>query len=153
MLKIPPDETFLYQIGLFLVVWFLLKRFWFTPALQILKERSTLSAGAVAQAQKVQTEVARMRAEHATALEQTRADAQREVATILRDAEVEQRRVVDEANAAAQASLGEALMIYDRTGPPADDIAVRRELAGALSARGDMQGALDQLRRAQRIAD
>ena len=108
MLKIPPDETFLYQIGLFLVVWFVLKRFWIAPALHVLKERSARSAGAVAQAQAVQADVARMRQEHATALEQTRADARREVADILRAAETEQRRVVDEATAAAQATLADA---------------------------------------------
>jgi tetratricopeptide (TPR) repeat protein len=54
---------------------------------------------------------------------------------------------------AAQATLVQALAIYDRTGPPADAIAVRRELAGALSARGNLQGALDELRRAGRVAD
>ncbi len=54
---------------------------------------------------------------------------------------------------AGRAALQEALAIYDRTGPPADAIAVRRALAGALAAMGQLQGALDQLRRAQRIAD
>ena len=108
MLKIPPDATFLYQIALFFVVWMLLKRFWITPALRVLKERSARSAGAVEQAEKVQAEVARMRQEHATALEQTRAEARREVEDILRTAEQEQKRLVDEATTAAQATLAEA---------------------------------------------
>ncbi len=54
---------------------------------------------------------------------------------------------------AARATLGEALSIYDRTGPITDALAVRRELAGALAAQGEMQSALDALRRAQRVAD
>jgi len=54
---------------------------------------------------------------------------------------------------AARAALGEALTIYERTGPLGDALAVRRELAGALSAAGELQGALSQLRRAQQIAD
>lgn len=108
MLKIPPDETFLYQIALFFVIWILLKRFWFTPMLHVLKERSARSAGAIAEAQKIQTEVEKVRQEHAVALEQTRTEAQTEVASILREADGEQRRVIDEATAAAQATLTDA---------------------------------------------
>ncbi len=54
---------------------------------------------------------------------------------------------------AARVALGEALDIYSRTGPLADALAVRRELAGAIAAAGDLQSALDELRRAQWIAD
>jgi len=54
---------------------------------------------------------------------------------------------------AGGAALREALSIYDRTGPLADALAVRRELAGALAAMGELQGALDELRHAERLAD
>ena len=54
---------------------------------------------------------------------------------------------------AGAAALREALSIYDRTGPLADALAVRRELAGALAAMGELQGALDELRHADRLAD
>jgi tetratricopeptide (TPR) repeat protein len=54
---------------------------------------------------------------------------------------------------AARVVLAEALAIYDRTGPVVEAIAVRRSLAGALAAAGDLQGALDALRRAQALAD
>jgi CHAT domain-containing protein/Tfp pilus assembly protein PilF len=53
----------------------------------------------------------------------------------------------------ARAVLLDALTIYDRTGPLTDALAVRRELADALAAMGQLQGALDGLRRAQRLAD
>lgn len=53
----------------------------------------------------------------------------------------------------ARAALLEALAIYDRTGPLADAVSVRRDLAGALAAAGNLQVALDELRRAQRLAD
>src|SRR5213596_1157532 len=54
---------------------------------------------------------------------------------------------------AAAIALREALAIYTRTGPVADELAVRRDLAGALAAEGDLQGARDELSRAQRRAD
>ncbi|HET7038339.1 MAG TPA: CHAT domain-containing protein, partial [Gemmatimonadales bacterium] len=53
----------------------------------------------------------------------------------------------------ARATLREALEIYNRTGPLDRTLATRRALAGALGAQGDVQGALDQLRRAQQVAD
>ncbi len=54
---------------------------------------------------------------------------------------------------AAQAMLLDALTIYTRTGPPAEALRVHRALADALAAAGNLQGALDQLGRAQRFAD
>jgi CHAT domain-containing protein/Tfp pilus assembly protein PilF len=54
---------------------------------------------------------------------------------------------------AAQSALREALSVYERTGPVSAELAVRRDLAGALAAAGDLQGARDELTRAQRRAD
>ena len=54
---------------------------------------------------------------------------------------------------AAEAALRQALAVYARTGPVAEELAVRRDLAGALAAAGDLQGARDELSRAQRRAD
>jgi CHAT domain-containing protein/Tfp pilus assembly protein PilF len=54
---------------------------------------------------------------------------------------------------AARIALRDAVAIYARTGPIADELAVRRDLAGALAAAGDLQGARDELSRAQRRAD
>src|SRR6267142_2422463 len=54
---------------------------------------------------------------------------------------------------AARIALRDALGIYARTGPVADELAVRRDLAGALAGAGDLQGARDELSRAQRRGD
>ena len=53
---------------------------------------------------------------------------------------------------AARDALVEALDIYERTGPAATALAVRRALAAARGAQGDIQGALDELRRAEDAA-
>src|SRR2546422_2093411 len=106
MLKIPPDQTFLIQIVLFVALWLVLKRWWFEPALRVITERRARSEGAVREAQAVQAEAERLRREHAAALEAAKSEAQREVQGMLRDAEVEQKRLVAEASADAQRLLG-----------------------------------------------
>jgi F-type H+-transporting ATPase subunit b len=101
------DYTLLVQIPIFLVLWMLLKRFWFDPALRIIHERTTRSEGAIAEARAIQAEAERLRLEHAAALDQARIEAQREVQEILRQAEVEQKRLIAEAREDAQRTIGE----------------------------------------------
>src|SRR5262245_58158627 len=97
MLKIPPDYTFLLQIVLFVVLWVVLKRLWFDPALRVIRERAARSEGAVAEARAVQADAERLRGEHAAALDQARDEAHRETQEILRTAETEQKRLLDDA--------------------------------------------------------
>jgi F-type H+-transporting ATPase subunit b len=108
MLKIPPDYTFLLEIVLFVVLWIVLKRLWFDPALRVIRERAARSEGAVAEARAVQVDAERLRAEHAAALDQARDEAHREMQDILRSAEAEQKRLLAEARNDAQRTLGEA---------------------------------------------
>lgn len=125
MLKIPPDQTFVLQIVLFVVLWLVLKRWWFEPALRVLHERRKRSEGAVGEARQLQAEADRLRREHAAALEQTRREAQREMQEIVREAEAEQKRIVGEATATAEGLLAEARSRV------ADEIATaRRDLHG-----------------------
>src|SRR6185295_12007820 len=106
MLKIPPDTNILVPIlVLFVVLWLLLKRWWIEPALRVIKERAARSEGAVREAQAVQAEAEKLRQQHAAALDETRAEAQREVQDILRAAETEHKRVVADAVEEAQRVL------------------------------------------------
>jgi CHAT domain-containing protein/Tfp pilus assembly protein PilF len=54
--------------------------------------------------------------------------------------------------AAALGQLGDALRIYRETGPLVAEVAVRRDLADTRAAVGNLQGALIELRRAERLA-
>ncbi|HEV8401306.1 MAG TPA: CHAT domain-containing protein, partial [Gemmatimonadales bacterium] len=54
---------------------------------------------------------------------------------------------------AARSTLSDALAIYARTGPVANELAVRSDLAGALAAMGELQDARNELRRAQQRGD
>jgi F-type H+-transporting ATPase subunit b len=108
MLKIPPDSTFLVQIAIFVVLWLVLKRFWFDPALRIIRARAARSEGAVAEARAIQQEAERLRAEHARAVDQARSEAQREMQAVIREAETEQKRIVGEATAEAHRMLSDA---------------------------------------------
>jgi F-type H+-transporting ATPase subunit b len=124
-----PDYSFFIQIGLFLVLWVCLKRWWFDPTMKLLKERNARSEGAVAEARKVQAEAEKLRREHAAALEQTKLEAQRDVQEILRAAEIEQKRLVTEASEDAQR------MLTDVRSRVAEEVALaRKELRADVEA-------------------
>jgi F-type H+-transporting ATPase subunit b len=109
MLEIPPNFGIVAaQIAIFVVLWLVLKRLWFAPALRLMHERAARSEGAVEEARKIQAEAAALRAEHAAALEQVRAEAQREMQEIVRAAEVEQKRLIEAAREESQQDLSEA---------------------------------------------
>ncbi len=123
MLKIPPDYTFLVQIAIFVVLWIVLKRLWFDPALRVLRARRERSEGALAEARAIQAEAERLRAEHAASLDQARAEAQRDMQDIVRRAEAEQKRLISEAHDEAQRTIADA-----RAGIARDVSAARQAL-------------------------
>jgi F-type H+-transporting ATPase subunit b len=105
MLKIPPDYTFVLQVILFVVFWVLMKRLWIDPAMRVIHERSRRSEGAIREAEGLKAEAEQLRAKHAAALDETKAEAQRETQEIVRSAEAEQQRLIAEARAEAQRTL------------------------------------------------
>jgi len=129
------------QIVIFITLWAVMTRLWFSPVAHVLRERRTRSEGAVAEASTIRAEAERLRAEHAQALAATRAEAQREVQEILRAAEADQRRLVEAATAEAEGMLAEAreriaseaAEARRSIGPEADAIA--RQVAAAIIGR------------------
>lgn len=109
-MQVTQQDTILVlcQIALFLVLFVVLKRLWFGPVATVLHEREHRSAGALAEARAIQARAEELRAEHAKALDQARADARREVHELWRLAEAEQGQLIEEAQADAERTLGEA---------------------------------------------
>lgn len=92
----------LAQIALFLGLWVVLTRLWFRPALAVLAAREARSHGSLAEAKKVQDEAERLRREHTAAIAQAKAEAQRDVQELLRQAELTQRELIARATEDAQ---------------------------------------------------
>jgi F-type H+-transporting ATPase subunit b len=107
-LEIHHVHLILAQIAIFVVLWMVLKQFWFDPVGALLRERTRRSQGALEEARVVRDEAEALRAQHARALDEVRAEAQREVQEILRAADAEQRRVLSEAQTEAERRLAEA---------------------------------------------
>jgi F-type H+-transporting ATPase subunit b len=109
MLEIPPHfPTLVAQAAIIVVLWIVLGRLWFGPAMRVARERNARSEGALEKARAVQAEAEALRARHATALEEARTEAQREMEDILRSAEAEQRKLIGEAREEAHRVLTDA---------------------------------------------
>src|SRR5262245_38889208 len=101
----PDPITVVALIVIFVVLWVALGRLWFRPALRVIREREERSEGALREAQSIRAEVEQLRAAQTAALDEARADAQREMQEILRTAEVEQKRLIAEARDDAQRTV------------------------------------------------
>ena len=139
-----PKEFFpvlLVQIALFLGLWVALKRLWFDPVLKVIAAREARSHGAVAAAEGLRAEAEQLRRQHAAAIDEAKAEAQREVQEMLRQAEAEQRRVVGDATEAAHRSMTEVHervareVTAARASLQTDATAIAREVAAVVLGR------------------
>lgn len=103
----PPDIGFVIQIALFLVLWFVLKRWLFDPTLRVLEARRQRTSGQLAEAERLREETVRMRNEYEARLQQARVAARDEVARIREEAEAEEARLLEAARAEAAAVVQE----------------------------------------------
>jgi F-type H+-transporting ATPase subunit b len=124
MLEIPPNfSTLLVQAGIIVVLWIVLGRLWFGPAMRVIRERGARSEGALEKARAIQAEAEALRARHASAVEEARTEAQRDMEEVIRAAAAQQRTLIGEARDEAQRVL------TDARGKIAEDVAAaRREL-------------------------
>jgi F-type H+-transporting ATPase subunit b len=122
MLEIPPDfKTLLVQATIIVVLWVVLGRLWFGPAMRVIRERSARSEGALEKARAIQTEAEALRARHAAAIDEARAESQKETEEVMRAADAEQRKLLGEARDEAQRVL------TDARGRIAEEVATARQ--------------------------
>ncbi len=122
MLEIPPDfKTLLVQATIIVVLWVVLGRLWFGPAMRVIRERSARSEGALEKARAIQTEAEALRARHAAAIDEARAESQKETEEVMRAADAEQRKLLGEARDEAQRVLNDA------RGRIAEEVATARQ--------------------------
>lgn len=95
----PGLGLFFFSLVIFLIVFFLLKKFAWTPILGVLKERETSIADSIASAERVKEEMAQMKAEH----EHVLAEAKAERSKILKEAKDAKDHIIAEAKTQAQA--------------------------------------------------
>lgn len=131
----------LAQIALFVGLWLVLKRLWFAPALAVIAAREKRSHGAIEEARTVRNEAERLRREHGAAIEQAKAEAQRDVQDLLRQAEATQRQLIAEATADAHRTATEMRERVEREiatarqGLQADVQSIAREIAKTVLGR------------------
>jgi F-type H+-transporting ATPase subunit b len=122
MLEIPPHfPTLAAQVAIIVVLWIVLGRLWFGPAMRVIRERNARSEGALEKARAIQSEAEALRARHAAAMEEARSEAQRQMEEIIRGAEVEQRKLIGDARDEAQRVL------TDARSKIAEEVAVARQ--------------------------
>jgi len=122
MLEIPPNfRVLLIEATIFVVLWIVLSRLWFGPAMRVIHERNARSAGAIEKARAIQAEAEALRARHAAAIEEARAEAHRDMEEVIRDAQAEQRRLIGEARDETHRVL------TDARGKIAEEVAAARQ--------------------------
>ena len=122
MLEIPPNfRVLLIEATIFVVLWIVLSRLWFGPAMRVIHERNARSAGALEKARAIQAEAETLRARHAASIEEARADAHRDMEEVIRAAQAEQRKVIGDARDEAHRVL------TDARGKIAEEVAAARQ--------------------------
>jgi F-type H+-transporting ATPase subunit b len=104
----PALGLFSISLLIFLIVFYILKKFAWVPILATLKERETSISDAITSAERVKEEMAQMKAEH----EHVLAEAKAERSKILKEAKDAKDMIISEAKAQAQVEakkiIGEA---------------------------------------------
>jgi len=101
MLQLPPDETFYVEVLLFLAFAAIMSKLIWEPLLHVLHERSKKTIGAQKEAVAMKEEAAALQKRMEATIEQARIAGSDAGETVRREAEAEERRILEEAQAEA----------------------------------------------------
>ncbi len=104
-LLIPDLGYFVWALIIFLVLLFILKKFAWKPIIKMLNEREQNIAGAIAQAEKVKSEMAQLQSENEALL----AKAREERSQLLKEARETKDKIVNEAKEQAKLEAGKII--------------------------------------------
>lgn len=107
MLQLPPDETFYVEVLLFLAFAAIMSKLIWEPLLHVLHERSKKTIGAQKEAVAMKDEAAAARKRMDATIEEARIAGNDAGDAVRREAEAEERRILDEAHAEAARLLDE----------------------------------------------
>lgn len=122
------DLSVIYQIVLFLVLWFVLDKVLFRPFLKLLEEREGKTAGALHDTADLEREGARLKAQYEERITQTQAAGGAAKEAILQEARQRREQVLSQARQEATATLDHARREVAR------QVAGERQLAAAEAA-------------------
>ena len=101
MLQLPPDETFYVEVVLFLAFAAIMSKLIWEPLLHVLHERSKKTIGAQKEAVAMKEEAAALQKRMESTIEQARIAGNDAGETVRREAEAEERRILEDAQAEA----------------------------------------------------
>ncbi len=102
------DYTILFQIIVFLSLWFVLNKLLFRPFLALIEERERRTEGVKSEAASLTNEGARLRAEYQEKIEQARDEGYRVKESLLQEARHERERILSRAREEAATMLEKA---------------------------------------------
>ena len=138
---ISPDLSIVYQIVLFLVLWFVLSKVLFRPYLKLLEEREGKTAGARNETADLEREGARLKAQYEERIAQAQAGGGAAKESIVQEARQRREQVLSQARQDAATTLEHARrdiasqLARDRQLAAAEAATVARQMASKILGR------------------
>jgi F-type H+-transporting ATPase subunit b len=103
-----PNQTIIYMWLIFMASYWVLSRFVFKPTIPIINERYKRTEGLVHETKVLSEKVAKLQAEYATLMEETRQEARQVREEIVQAAETEAKEIIAQTRQASEKTISKA---------------------------------------------